>query len=86
MNNLITPNSPTISSNNCMHIRAVCAHLQAVSRGQIRNLIVNISPGHGKSLLGAVFWPAWVWIDPPEARWFSIPLTNLDLDPKLNLR
>ena len=52
-----------------MHVRAVCDHLQAVSEGRIRNLIVNIPPGHAKSLLIAVFWPAWVWIDHPEARW-----------------
>jgi hypothetical protein len=26
-------------------------------------------PGHAKSLLVAVFWPAWAWIDHPETRW-----------------
>jgi len=52
-----------------MHIHAVCEHLQAVTQGRIFNLIVNIPPGHAKSLLTAVFWPAWVWIDHPEARW-----------------
>src|SRR5262249_26087921 len=52
-----------------MHMRAVCDHLQAVSQGRIPNLIINIPPGHAKSLLTAVFWPAWVWIDHPETRW-----------------
>jgi predicted phage terminase large subunit-like protein len=52
-----------------MHIHAVCERLQAVTQGRISNLIVNIPPGHAKSLLTAVFWPAWVWIDHPEARW-----------------
>ena len=33
------------------------------------NLIINVPPGHAKSLLTTVFWPAWVWIDHPESRW-----------------
>ena len=33
------------------------------------NLIINVPPGHAKSLLTAVFWPAWVWIDQPADRW-----------------
>src|ERR1039458_2289652 len=49
-----------------MHVHAICEHLQAVSEGRIRNLIINVPPGHGKSLLIDVFWPAWVWIDHPE--------------------
>jgi hypothetical protein len=52
-----------------IHVRAICEHLQAVTEGQIRNLIINVPPGHAKSLLAAVFWPAWVWIDHPETRW-----------------
>ena len=35
----------------------------------MRNLIINVPPGHAKSLLSAVFWPAWVWIDWPQMRW-----------------
>ena len=52
-----------------IHVQAICDHLQAVSEGRIRNLIINVPPGHAKSLLTAVFWPAWVWIDHPETRW-----------------
>ena len=63
---ILEPQTPFVDG---MHVRAVCDHLQAVSEGRIRNLIVNIPPGHAKSLLIAVFWPAWVWIDHPEARW-----------------
>ena len=33
-----------------MHIHAVCERLQAVTQGRISNLIVNIPPGHAKSL------------------------------------
>ena len=43
-------------------IRAICAHLEAVSQGKIRRLLINVSPGFAKSLIVNVFWPAWEWI------------------------
>jgi predicted phage terminase large subunit-like protein len=52
-----------------IHIDAICLHLQAVTEGRISNLIINVPPGHAKSLLAGVFWPAWVWIEHPESRW-----------------
>ena len=65
-----------------IHVEAICEHLQAVTEGRIRNLIINVPPGHAKSLLSAVFWPAWVWIDHPEARWlfssYREPLATRD--------
>ncbi len=48
------------------HMQAICDHLQAVSEGLIQNLIINIPPGHAKSMLVSVLWPAWVWIRRPE--------------------
>lgn len=39
----------------------ICAHLEAVSRGEIKNLLMNVPPGTMKSLITAVFWPAWEW-------------------------
>lgn len=50
------------------HIEAICEHLEAVSRGEIRNLLINIPPRHMKSLLVSVFWPAWEWTRWPERR------------------
>jgi predicted phage terminase large subunit-like protein len=44
------------------HIREVCSHLEAVSRGIIRRLIINIPPGMSKSLTVSVMWPVWDWI------------------------
>jgi len=52
-----------------IHIDAICAHLQAVTEGRIGHLIINVPPGHAKSLLTAAFWTAWAWIDHPESRW-----------------
>ncbi len=50
------------------HIDAVSEHLQAVTEGHIRRLVINIPPGHCKSLITSVFWPAWEWIDAPDTR------------------
>lgn len=50
------------------HADAIAEHLEAVTLGQIRNLVINIPPGHAKSIIVGVLWPAWVWIDWPEWR------------------
>jgi predicted phage terminase large subunit-like protein len=42
-------------------VRAICEHLEAVTRGQIRRLLINVPPGCMKSLTTNVFWPAWEW-------------------------
>jgi predicted phage terminase large subunit-like protein len=63
---ILEPATPFV---NGMHVEAICQHLQAVSEGQIGNLIINVPPGHAKSLLAGVFWPAWVWIHRPQTRW-----------------
>jgi hypothetical protein len=42
-------------------IRAICQHLEAVANGQITRLNINVFPGAMKSLLCAVFFPAWLW-------------------------
>lgn len=42
-------------------IEAVCAHLEAVTRGEIQYLLITVPPGMMKSLAVAVFWPAWEW-------------------------
>ena len=58
------------------------AHLEAVSRGEIRNLLINIPPRHMKSLLVSVFWPAWEWTQWPERRFlcssYSLSLSIRD--------
>lgn len=51
------------------HIQAMCDHLEAVTNGHIRNLIINVPPRHMKSLTVSVFWPMWVWTRQPATRW-----------------
>lgn len=64
------------------HIGLVCAHLEAVARCEIRNLIINIPPGFMKSLLVGVFFPVWAWatVD-PALKWMFA-----SFDPRLSLR
>jgi predicted phage terminase large subunit-like protein len=42
-------------------LSAIADHLMAVTRGEIRRLLINVPPGFSKSLLTDVFWPAWEW-------------------------
>lgn len=58
------------------HIGAMAEHLQAVSRADIRNLIINIPPGTMKSLMVSVLWPAWTWIDDPAFKFIYAAYTK----------
>lgn len=51
------------------HIDAMAEHLEAVSRGEIRALVINVPPRHMKSLCVSVFWPVWSWTYRPSTRW-----------------
>lgn len=42
-------------------IEAIAEHLQAVTEGHIKRLLINVPPGFTKSLMTDVFWPAWEW-------------------------
>ena len=51
------------------HIDAIAEHLEAVTRGEIRNLLINIPPGCMKSYIVSVLWPAWEWARSPHLRY-----------------
>lgn len=51
------------------HIDAICEHLEAVTKGEIRNLVINMPPRCMKSLLVSVMWQTWVWTFKPDSRW-----------------
>lgn len=50
------------------HIPLLCDELEMVSRGETRELVICIPPGHAKSLLVSVFWPAWRWLHDPSEK------------------
>jgi predicted phage terminase large subunit-like protein len=43
------------------HLDAICDRLQAVTEGKLKRLVISVPPGHAKSMLVSVLWPAWVW-------------------------
>ena len=63
---VIEPGTPLVWG---WHVDAICEHLEAVSRGEILRLLVNMPPRHMKSSIISVLWPAWEWTFKPESRW-----------------
>jgi predicted phage terminase large subunit-like protein len=65
-------------------LEAICEHLEAVTYGEITNLLINVFPGAMKSLLTNVFWPAWEWgaMDLAHLRYvtFSYSSSNTERD------
>ena len=51
------------------HLHAICDHLEAVSRGEIKRLVINVPFRTSKSTFVSVAWPAWTWIKNPEHQW-----------------
>lgn len=62
----IEPSIPYVHN---WHIEEICAHLEAVSRGQISRLIINVPPGTSKSIITSVLWPLWEWTWQPGTKW-----------------
>lgn len=54
------------------HIELICHELEAVERGERLRLLINLPARHGKSLITAVFWPAWVWARDPTLRFMFL--------------
>jgi predicted phage terminase large subunit-like protein len=81
---VVEPATPFVDG---WHLGAICEHLEAVTRGEIRDLIINIPPRCMKSLATCVFWPTWVWIDQPAKRWlFSSYAETLAIRDSLKCR
>ncbi len=58
------------------HIQAVCEHLEACFKREIKNLVINMPPRLGKSSLISVAFPAWVWLHNPEERFMYASYAN----------
>lgn len=62
---------PGVEYRDNWHLHAIAEHLEAVSEGEIQNLLVNIPPGCMKSILVSVMWPAWEWLENPTLRYMG---------------
>lgn len=63
---VLEPETPFIPN---WHLDCIADHLEACTRGELLNLVINIPPRHMKSLSVAVFWPCWEWTFRPHIRW-----------------
>lgn len=71
------------------HIGAMCEYLQGVTLGEIKRLVINVPPGHMKSLACGVFWPAWFWTLEPGLQFltgsFDQSLLNNQSEKMINI-
>ena len=64
----VWPNTPYVSG---WHIDAMCAHLQAVTDGEIRRLQIWVPPSSSKSTVVSIMWPAYEWTREPWLRYLT---------------
>lgn len=64
---VIDPGQPLVWN---WHLSVICEVLEKVTRGdpEYRRVLINIPPGHTKSRLVSVMWPAWNWLNNPAWR------------------
>lgn len=58
------------------HLEAIAEHLEAVYNREIKNLIINVPPRTGKTLLISVAFPAWVWLQNAAERFLCVSCTR----------
>jgi len=63
---LLNPRTPLVWN---WHQDAICEHLEAVTRGQILRLLIEVPPGHSKTTWVSQIWPTWEWRTHPHHRW-----------------
>jgi predicted phage terminase large subunit-like protein len=81
---IVEPATPFVTS---WHIDTVCEHLEAVSAGELRRLIINVPPRTMKSLSVSVLWPAWEWLRKPWLRWvFASYAESLSIRDSVKMR
>jgi len=72
---VLEPDTPFVDG---PHIEAITDHLEAVSAGELRKLMINVPPATSKSTTVSVIWPVWDWIHKPN-RSFITGSYHIDL-------
>ncbi len=67
------------------HLEAIAEHLQAVLEGDIKRLLVNMPPRHGKSSYISTLIHPWSWLHNPSLRWLCASYA-LNLATRDNLK
>lgn len=53
----------------CWAVDALCDHLEAVTYGHIRKLLINYPPRCTKTTVASVCWPSWTWTRREKSFW-----------------
>ena len=81
---VVEPGVPFIPS---WHIEEICEHLEAVTSGEIKRLLINIPPRHSKSTIVSVMWPMWEWLTDPAQKFLAASYSgNLSIRDNLKAR
>jgi len=63
------------------HMQLMCAHCEAVEKGEIKSLVCNVPPGTSKSRCFSILFPAWAWTKDPTKRFMFVAYDkDLSLD------
>jgi predicted phage terminase large subunit-like protein len=62
---------PSVEFKANWHSDAICEHLEAVSNGEIRKLLINVPYRTSKSTICGVAWPAWDWTEHPAEKFLT---------------
>lgn len=54
------------------HLDMLCEHLEAITEGQIKSMVVAIPPGCCKSTIVGQCWSCWEWMRHDERRWIFV--------------
>jgi predicted phage terminase large subunit-like protein len=66
---VIDPGHPFVDN---WHLKLLCDKLEAVTKREIKRLIINVPPRSGKSSIVCVLWPVWTWLQDPSHQWLTI--------------
>lgn len=81
---VVEPGVPFVPS---WHIEEICEHLEAITAGQLRKLLINIPPRHSKSTIVSVMWPMWEWLTDPAHKYLCASYSgNLSIRDNLKAR
>ena len=65
---VLQPGTPFVDN---WHVHVICEHLEAVSSGQIKRLLINLPFRMLKSTIISQAFPAWEWISRPHVQYLT---------------
>lgn len=71
---VVEPGVPFIDG---WHLQIICEHLEGITHGDLRKLLINIPPRHAKSTIVSVMWPCWEWIHRPEEKYLCASYSGI---------